>query len=107
MKIAIDGVSPPRILEAEDLKSLSVVPEKKALKDASMIEGAILAIGGNLENGDVAWIPRAWLRAIDDYGWRKDFDAMIEYARSKGWVNTQLDLVRAHVERPFDPGPRC
>ena len=32
-------------------------------------------------------------------GWDADFEAMLEYARSKGWLNDEGDAVRAHLER--------
>jgi hypothetical protein len=33
-------------------------------------------------------------------GWDDRFDAMVAYARSKGWVNGAGDALAAHVETP-------
>lgn len=36
--------------------------------------------------------------------WAAGFEAMLEFARSRGWVDEQLDAVRAHVERRPEAG---
>lgn len=54
---------------------------------------------GELE-GDHVWLTIAGLRAAGEptETWRTEFDGMIDYARSKGWVAG--DRVRAHIVRP-------
>ena len=64
--------------------------------------GAAAAALGDLGrvDGEHAWLDIAALRAAGpaDPGWVERFDAMIEYARSKGWTDG-AGAVRAHVER--------
>jgi hypothetical protein len=51
-----------------------------------------------------AWIPIDRVRELAGAGatpeWEESFQGMLGYARSKGWVDDELDAVRAHVERP-------
>lgn len=42
---------------------------------------------------------RALAAGRTDGGWDAGFDAMISYARTKGWVDDAADTVRAHVDR--------
>jgi hypothetical protein len=35
--------------------------------------------------------------------WQSDFDAVLEFAGSRGWVDEEEQVVRAHVERRTDP----
>lgn len=51
---------------------------------------------------DHVWVPIAWVRSqaagrVGD-GWAGDFDAMVGYARSKGWLNEAGDAIAAHIE---------
>jgi hypothetical protein len=53
---------------------------------------------------DHVWVDIANLRAaalgrVEDPGYPERFDAMIEYARSKGWLDDTGTHVRAHIER--------
>jgi hypothetical protein len=61
--------------------------------------GARFAEHGCELSGEYAWLDISWLRAAgpDTDAWLEKFDAMIEYARSKGWVDDSGARVRAHV----------
>jgi hypothetical protein len=48
---------------------------------------------------DIANLRAAALARVDDPGYGERFDAMIAYARSKGWVDATGAHVRAHIER--------
>lgn len=61
-------------------------------------------------DGDHLWLDVAGCRAIgvaaQGDGWGAHFDAMIEYAGSKGWTDAAGARVRAHIEftaTPYDP----
>jgi hypothetical protein len=60
-----------------------------------------LAALGRLDADGNAWISRAWLLSMgrpDDAKWLAGFDAMLDYARSHGWVDPATNNIRAHVE---------
>jgi hypothetical protein len=74
---------------------------------AVVVEGGEVDLGGALErfgvvDGEHVWLdPEAVKRLAGDGAgpeWPARFDAMIEFARSKGWVD-DAGRVRAHVER--------
>jgi hypothetical protein len=72
--------------------------------DAAMVYGALVdAAAGRLE-GEHAWIGVDAVRRmaagrVDD-AWDADFEAMLGYARSKGWLDEPGHAIRAHVEWP-------
>ena len=35
--------------------------------------------------------------------WKADFEGMVSHARTRGWVDDELEAVRAHVERRAEP----
>ncbi|HEY2225770.1 hypothetical protein [Actinomycetospora sp.] len=55
------------------------------------------------EDGAHVMIPVATLRRLAagrvPEGWDADFDGMLAYARTKGWLSEEGDAVRAHLER--------
>ena len=92
------GADSARLLDPEDLTSFAVVLEGHA--DPS--PGA-LAAGGVLGFGDHAWVRTDALRRlagpIATPEWEDAFAAMLDYARSRGWVDDEHGAVRGHVER--------
>lgn len=73
-------------------------------RDAALVYGALVdAAAGRLE-GDDAWIAVDAVRrmAAGRVGdrWDADLDAMLEYARGKGWLDEAGHSIRAHVEWP-------
>jgi hypothetical protein len=59
--------------------------------------------GELLVDGAHVMIPVATLRRLAagrvPDGWDADFDGMLAYARSKGWLSEDGNSVRAHLER--------
>jgi len=58
-------------------------------------------VGRLLPSGD-ALIEIGAVRRLADGkvsdGWEADFAAMLEYAKSKGWIDEQGEAIQAHVE---------
>ena len=71
-------------------------------RDAAMVFGALVdAAAGRLE-GDHAWITVDAVRrmAAGRVGpdWAADFDGMLAFAQSKGWIDPTGAAIQAHVE---------
>lgn len=104
MFVHISGtVSEPRLQvhDAGNLKALHVLaPESWTERQ---IAGALRSgeWGGPVEDGH-AWLDVAALRlraGVDvEPEWHEQFDAMIDYARGKGWCDETGTHVRAHLE---------
>ena len=92
------GGGPARLDDPEDLTSFTVVLEGDG--DPSP---EALAAGGVLGLGDHAWVRTDALRRlagpIATPEWESAFAAMLEYARTRGWVDDEHGAVRGHVER--------
>ena len=62
-----------------------------------------LAAGGVLGFGDHAWVRTDALRRLAGPAataeWEEGFAAMLDYARTRGWVDDEQGAVRGHVER--------
>jgi hypothetical protein len=87
-----------QVLEADDLKRFSVrVTEPAGSEELSRALGSL----GQLA-GDHAWINIETLRTqsgrADDPEWSAQFDGMIAYAVSKGWVDETHQSLRAHLD---------
>jgi hypothetical protein len=87
-----------QVLEADDLKHFSVrVTEPAASERLSLTLGPL----GQLA-GDHAWINIESLRQesgrAGDSEWSAQFDAMVTYAASKGWVDDTGERLRAHLD---------
>jgi hypothetical protein len=97
------GADSARLVDPEDLTSFAVVLEGDA--DPSP---EALAAGGVLGFGDHAWVRTDALRRlagpIATPEWEDAFAAMLDYARSRGWVDDEHGAVRGHVE-PRAPAP--
>ena len=67
-------------------------------------EAALAAAIGDLGrvDGDEVWVRVPAVRAMAagrvSPSWEDDFAGMLEYARSKGWLDDTGDSVKAHVE---------
>ena len=85
--------------EVDELRSFSVAVAGE-VNDVEL--GAALEPLGRLES-DHAWISIERLRAAchrtGDDQWSADFDAMVAYAGSRGWVDQSGTELRAHVDR--------
>jgi hypothetical protein len=84
------------LCDADDLQRLSVQLDGG---DDAAATSLALASFGRLD-GEHAWLRVDALREAgpDDPAWRQRFDAMIDFAGSKGWTD-DAGAVRAHIER--------
>lgn len=101
MDVLIDtATGSAEVCEVDDLQRLQVSVRGPA--DPSAV-GAALGRLGRVE-GEHAWLAIDELRAAgpDQAEWRTRFDAMIDYARSKGWTDGRGG-VRAHLEPHAPP----
>ena len=77
----------------------------EAARDVDLAEALTLAgAGREIGDGDV-FISADWIRGVmaeredDDEEWHAGFEAMLGYARSRGWISEDGDGIRAHVTR--------
>jgi hypothetical protein len=91
------GASCARLLEPERLTSFAVV-----LEDGVEPGPEALAEGGVLGFGDHAWVRTDALRRlagpVATPEWEDGFAAMLDDARTRGWVDDEQGAVRGHVE---------
>jgi hypothetical protein len=91
------GASSARLLEPEDLTSFAVI-----LEDGVDPSPEALAEGGVLGFGDHAWVRTDALRRlagpVATPEWEDGFAAMLDDARTRGWVDDEQGAVRGHVE---------
>jgi hypothetical protein len=94
MVIVIEG-GKARLEEPNDFKGFKVVVKGG---DTSGIESV-----GRLEGDDTAWIQMEAVRKLAgdaaDQTWEDGYDAMLAYARTKGWLHDARREIQAHVER--------
>ena len=92
------GAGAARLVDPEDLTSFAVVLEGDG--DPS---SKALAAGGVLGFGDHAWVRTDALRRLAGPlatpEWEDGFARMLDYARTRGWVDDEHGAVRGHVER--------
>jgi hypothetical protein len=92
------GAASARLAEPEDLTTFAVV-----LEDDVEPGPEALAAGGVLGFGDHAWVRIDVLRrlagSVATSEWEDGFAAMLDYARTRGWVDDAQGAVRGHVER--------
>lgn len=94
--IAVVGPDGVRVLEAAFLTALEARLDGV---DARGADVALRAIGAGSVRVEHAWLDIDYLRrqGPDSEDWRSGFDAMIAYARSKGWISADGATVRAHL----------
>ena len=105
MFVQVDLRSHPpvvRLEDADDTKQFHVMVIGGT--DRALVFGALVdAAAGRLE-GDDAFITIDAVRrmAAGHVGaaWDGEFVAMLEYARTKGWIDEGGNAIRAHVEWP-------
>lgn len=94
MVIVVQGQE-VRLDEPNDFKGFKVVVRGD---DASAIDTV-----GRLEDADTAWIQIEAVRKLAgeaaDQTWEDGYDAMLAYAREKGWLHDARREIQAHVER--------
>ena len=92
------GAHSARLVDPEDLTGFTVVLDGETDPGPEA-----LAAGGVLGFGDHAWVRTDALRRlagpVATAQWEEGFAAMLDYARSRGWVDDEHGAVRGHVER--------
>ena len=97
MIVVVDGATKRVALEdADNLKALSVRLDGCDPADADTILGALGRVDGEHVWLDIAGLLSLSPRAADEQ-WREGFDATMNYARSKSWVDESGERVRAHI----------
>jgi hypothetical protein len=100
MYLEIDLTQSPasvRLVDADELRSFNVVVHEAGAGAASRWPDAVA------RHEEHAWIRVSALRELAaptaGPGWDAEFDAMLGFARSRGWLDEEHDAVRGHVER--------
>ena len=87
-----------QLVDPDDFSSFSVV-----VVDDRPSTGERLAAVGIARLDEHAWVRLDALRelagAAATTAWKASLDAMLEFARPRGWVDDELGAVRGHVER--------
>jgi hypothetical protein len=104
MVVEIDfTTSPPAValLEADDLRALKVLA-RGLDEDRARLADALAPVGLLADSGDALLDVHALQRLAGpragDEQWLEQFDAMVAYARSKGWVSSDGQRLQAHCE---------
>lgn len=105
MFVLVDlGPYPPVISleEPEDTRRFHVTVRSGT--DPALVFGALVnAAAGRLE-GDDAWITVDAIRRLASGrvppGWDDEFSTMLDYARTKGWLDESTHALQAHIEWP-------
>ena len=92
------GTESARLVDPEDMTGFAVVVEGATKPGAeALAAGVIVGLGNH------AWVRTDALRWLAGPAatpaWEDPFAAMLDFARSRGWVDDELGAVRGHVER--------
>lgn len=95
------GLAPCVLMERDDFTTFHV--SAAAGDDVAFIEKCLESISaGHSADGDHVFISIEWLlenAPARDYAWRKQFDDMVSFARSKGWLSSDGLAIQAHIKR--------
>lgn len=103
MHVTVDlQATPPTVLlvEPADCRSFDVIVHGSGDGDALDQALAAASVGrteGNEVLVTVAAVRRLAAGSVGD-GWESDLRAMLDYARSRGWLTEDGQWIRAHVE---------
>ena len=104
MFIRVDpsGADGPRLVEPADFKAFKIVIAGP--RDGTGTERALSGVAEVTEDGEHAMVGIDALHRLagvlaHDAGWQAGLGGMLDYARSKGWVDDGAQArVRAHLE---------
>jgi hypothetical protein len=104
MFVQVDTTEMPPVVtleEPDDTRQFHLVVVGGAV-DHGLVYGALVDAAAGRLDGEHAWIAVDAVRrmAAGRTGptWDADFEAMLEYASSKGWIDDTGATIRAHVE---------
>lgn len=87
------------LLGPEDTRSFKLV----APRDLGGAELAQALAGIADITADHVWVFTPWIREASGLAasaeWRESFGKMLDYARSKNWLRSTDEAIRAHIER--------
>jgi hypothetical protein len=90
--------APPVLREVDDFRDLKVVVHGPH----QGLVAALAGIGRMSEGGDaflaIDAVRRLAGARAEDPEWQRSFDGMVEYARSKGWLDDEGTALQAHCE---------
>ena len=104
MDVVIDLTATPAgvgLAQAEDLGSFKVLakaPEPDEQRLAQALEGVGRAAPDGHAYIDVDAVRRLAGERAGDPAWNADFEKMLAYAGSKGWMDDSGTAIQAHVE---------
>lgn len=85
--------------DADTFTAFSVQAPGRSSAEAAALFGA----DAQARDEDHLWVSIARLRALGrahgSLEWQRGCDGMLSYAGSKGWVDDEKRMVRAHIER--------
>lgn len=82
--------------ESSDSKRLHVVSHLGAAQTTECLQH----VGASID-GDHAWISSDWLRSAgpsNDDDWLAQFESMLRFASSQGWLEQETGRIGAHIE---------
>ena len=98
MIVRVDLENGPSLEEPEVLTGFHAV---SSTTDDSLVGAAMGEAGAPAGEGHV-WVAASWVREqaapVVAADWASAFEGMIDYARSKGWMNEAGTHIKAHVE---------
>lgn len=106
VSVDLTATSPDvRLDEPDDCKRFHVaalVGAKNGEADPHRLGRALADDGSGRLDGDDVWVQVEAVRRLAagrvGAGWERDFAAMLELARGKGWLDASGKAIRAHVE---------
>jgi hypothetical protein len=103
MIVAVDMAGDPAsvaLAEPEDCRRFHILVTGEGTLEA--LGQAIALSGAGQVDGDHAYIAIDWIRGRAEgrvpSDWPASFDAMIGFARSKGWLDGEGGAIQAHIE---------
>ena len=100
MYVKVENAESVMLCDEDDLTRFSVQVPKDS--SAETISTYLMQTGAGRLEGNEAAVSIKWLRqrtASRSKQWHGDFDRMLAYASSRGWIGPTGDAVIAHIER--------
>jgi hypothetical protein len=101
--VSVDLTATPpdvRLDEPDDCKRFHVAAHGEA--DLDRLGRALADHDCGRLDGDDVWVPIETVRRMAaghvGVSWERDFTAMLDFARGKGWLDSSEKAIRAHVE---------
>ena len=98
MKVVIDG-GDVVLVDAEDTKAFHVEVRGDADVAGALEDAGAGTLADDREHAHIGigWVRQHAVGVGPD--WNQQFDAMLDYARTKGWIEEGTSSIVAHLER--------